>query len=132
VRVSLMDHLRSADSALARQMEAWLGDYFDKLVKENPQMQLILEKKHAISKEAFAGLGDEIRGDLETMFDASGVDNELGEASAMISGFADRLDRLNRGVALGSDEKEERALLHAWVNLVAPDYVPPSEPLELK
>jgi hypothetical protein len=131
-RVSVMDHMRSADSALARQVESWLGDYFETLVKENPQMQLAATRKQAIAKDAFVGLSDQIRSDLEMMFEAGGVDRELEEASAMISGFADRLERYASGIGLGSDEREERALLHAWINLVAPDFVPTDEPLDMK
>ena len=132
VRVSMMDNIRAADSALARQMEAWLGDYFDKFVKENPQLQLIAEKKVEVAKDAFSGLGDQVRSDLEMMFEAGGVDKELGEATAMISGFADRLERYTSGIGLGQDEREERDLIHAWVNLVAPDFVPPTEDIEAR
>jgi hypothetical protein len=130
VRVGLMDHMRAGDSALARQMESWLGDYFDKLVKENPQLQLIAEKKHDIAKDAFLGLGDAIRSDLEMMFEAGGIDKEIGEASAMISGFADRLERYASGIGLGRDEREERDLLHAWINLVAPDFEAPTDTID--
>ena len=130
VRVGLMDHMRAGDSALARQMESWLGDYFDKLVKENPQLQLIAEKKHDIAKDAFLGLGDAIRSDLEMMFEAGGIDKEIGEASAMISGFADRLERYASGIGLGRDEREERDLLHAWINLVAPDFEAPADTID--
>ncbi|MEE2836198.1 MAG: hypothetical protein VYB65_09295 [Myxococcota bacterium] len=130
VRVSLMDHMRAGDSALARQMEAWLTDYFDTLVKENPQLQLAAEKKQIIAQDAFKGLGDIIRSDLEMTFEAGGVDRELGEASAMISGFADRLERYSSGIGLGSDEREERDLLYAWINLVAPDFEGLTEPIE--
>ena len=132
VRVGLMDHMRAADSALARQLESWLGDYFDKLVKENPQMQLLAEKKQVVSKEAFVGLGDQIRSDLEMMFEAGGVDKELSEATAMISGFADRLERYGSGIGLGSDEQQERDLMHAWINLVAPDFEALQEPIDVE
>ena len=130
VRVSLMDHMRAADSALARQMEAWLTDYFDTMVKENPQLQLIAEKKHSVAKDAFRGLGDIIRADLENTFEAGGVDRELSEASAMISGFADRLERYSSGIGLGYDEREERDLLYAWINLVAPEFEGLTEPID--
>jgi hypothetical protein len=132
VRVGMMDNIRAADSALARQMEAWLGDYFDKFVKENPQLQLIAEKKADIAKDAFAGLSDHVRADLELMFEAGGLDKELGEATAMISGFADRLERYTSGIGLGHDEREERDLIHAWVNLVAPDFEAPTEDIEAR
>ena len=130
VRVSLMDHMRSGDSALARQMEAWLTDYFDTLVKENPQLQLVAEKKQNIANDAFKGLSDIIRSDLEVTFEAGGIDRELGEASAMISGFADRLERYSSGIGLGHDEREERDLLYAWINLVAPDFEGLVEPID--
>ena len=130
VRVSLMDHMRAADSALARQMEAWLTDYFDTMVKENPQLQLIAEKKQAVARDAFKGLSDIIRADLENTFEAGGVDRELGEASAMISGFADRLERYASGIGLGHDEREERDLLYAWINLVAPEFEALTEPID--
>ena len=130
VRVSLMDHMRAGDSALARQMEAWLTDYFDTLVKENPQLQLVAEKKQNIANDAFKGLSDIIRSDLEVTFEAGGIDRELGEASAMISGFADRLERYSSGIGLGHDEREERDLLYAWINLVAPDFEGLVEPID--
>ena len=130
VRVSLMDHMRAGDSALARQMEAWLTDYFDTLIKENPQLQLVAEKKQSVSKDAFKGLSDIIRSDLEMTFEAGGIDRELGEASAMISGFADRLERYSSGIGLGHDEREERDLLYAWINLVAPDFEGLVDPID--
>ena len=48
----------------------------------------------------------------------------------MISGFADRLERYSSGIGLGSDEREERDLLYAWINLVAPDFEGLTEPIE--
>ena len=34
------------------------------------------------------------------------------------------------GIGLGSDEREERDLLYAWINLVAPDFEGLTEPIE--
>jgi len=129
VRVGVQEKVSETHGALSLQVIDWSTDYFARSVKENQQLRA-LKAGEPLKEDAFAGMGDGFARDLDEFFADSQVDDEVGQATEMIKGIADRLEKLANNEGLNDQEKEERELLVAWFQMVAPDFTAPTEPLE--
>jgi hypothetical protein len=132
LRQGVEEDIVGADRELGVQMDAWMGDYFTKVVRENPQLKLAVSEHEVLRADALRGLNVQFTSDVETMFKDSGLDSDMAGAATLLSSFADRLVRYNKpGVRLRADEAEEKAFIYAWVQLVAPGFEAPVDPLKL-
>ncbi|MAO84899.1 MAG: hypothetical protein CMH50_13640 [Myxococcales bacterium] len=129
VRVGVQEKIASTHGALSLQVIDWSTDYFARVVKENQQLRG-LKAGEPLTEDAFGGMRDGFARDLDEFFADSQVDDEVAQATEMIKGIADRLEKLAYNQGLTAQEKEERELLVAWFQMVAPDFAAPTEPLE--
>jgi hypothetical protein len=132
LRQGVEEDIAAADREMGLQIDAWLGDYFTKVVRENPQLRLAASDKAVLRDDALTGMSAQFSSDLEAMFSDSGLDTDMAGAATLLSSFADRLNRYNDPrVRLRGDEAEEKAFIYAWVQLVAPGFEAPVDPLQL-
>lgn len=128
VRVGVQEKAAETHNALSLQITDWSTDYFARVVKENQQLRAV-KAGEPLSEDAFAGMGAGFERDLDEFFTDSQVDDEVAQATDLIKGIADRLEKLSFNKGLTAQEKEERELLVAWFQMVSPDFTAP-EPLE--
>lgn len=129
MRHGLQTKIGETQNALGIQVTDWATDYFARVVKENQQLKGV-KSGEALKEDAFAGMAQGFERDLNEFFADSEVDDEVGQATILIKSIADRLQKLANGKGLSSQEKEERDLLIAWFQMVAPEFEAPTEPLE--
>jgi hypothetical protein len=118
LREQLEGEIDSAESEFFQNVEVWLVEYFERLVKENPQLRLAANGQPETARVAFKDLNKIIRKDMEDMFSGAGFDGELKDATAMLQRIADRLEKYGSGASLSADEQEEKDLILAWFQLV--------------